>query len=56
MTAKQDIEVIKADAALTEAERLWKAIDLLAERVDKAPEAGAKIASQRLDDALRSAF
>jgi hypothetical protein len=42
MTAKSDIEAIKNDADLSDAERIWQALDKLAEHVDNAPAATMK--------------
>lgn len=42
MTAKRDIEAIKNKADLSDSERLWEAIDKLAEHVDNAPAVAAK--------------
>lgn len=44
MTAKSDIEAIKNQADLSDTERIWKAIEHLAQKVDDAPdEAGRRI-------------
>ena len=55
MTAKSDIEAIKKQADLSDAERIWKAIDKLAEHVDAAPAAGARSAVNDIASMFRGA-
>jgi len=53
VTAKSDIEAIKNQADLSDAERLWQAIEKLAEHIDAAPAAAAKLAEVSLAQQFR---
>lgn len=55
MTAKSDIEAIKNDDSISDAERIWKALEKLAEHVDNAPAAGARQAAEDMSRMFRGA-
>lgn len=46
MTAKSDIEAIKNQADLSDAERIWKAIEHLAEKIDATPDEIGRLMSR----------